>query len=89
MGFTKSDINKLNLNHLNFLILLYEDLMWFHEWNINYNNSFNLALKNGVKILCYDCKLSDEEIRINNQINYKRGRDFPGSNFNSRFRVGN
>ena len=40
--------------------------------DINYNNSFNLALKNGVKILCYDCKLSDEEIRINNQIFYEK-----------------
>ena len=40
--------------------------------DINYNNSFNLALKNGVKILCYDCKLSNEEIRINNQIFYEK-----------------
>tara|TARA_B100001996_G_C18632421_1_gene582293 strand:- start:81 stop:773 length:693 start_codon:yes stop_codon:yes gene_type:complete len=39
--------------------------------DINYNNSFNLALKNGVKILCYDCKLSNEEIKINNQIDHE------------------
>ena len=35
-----------------------------------YKIAFNKALKNGVKILCYDCKLSNEEIRLNNQINY-------------------
>ena len=40
--------------------------------DVNYKNAFNLALKNGVKILCYDCKLSDEEIRINNQIFYEQ-----------------
>ena len=40
--------------------------------DVNYQNAFNLALKNGVKILCYDCKLSDEEIRINNQIFYEK-----------------
>ena len=36
-----------------------------------YNNIFNKALKNGVKILCYDCKLTNEEIKINNQIYYE------------------
>ena len=35
-----------------------------------YKNTFDSALKNGVKIICYDCKLSNEEIRINNQIYY-------------------
>ena len=40
--------------------------------DVDYNNAFNLAVKNGVKILCYDCKLSDEEIRINNQIFYEK-----------------
>jgi len=37
-----------------------------------YKNAFDVALKNGVKILCYDCKLNDEEIRINNQIYYEK-----------------
>jgi len=37
-----------------------------------YKNAFTKALKNGVKILCYDCKLSNEEIKLNNQINYER-----------------
>tara|TARA_B100001123_G_scaffold409074_1_gene502885 strand:- start:1005 stop:1700 length:696 start_codon:yes stop_codon:yes gene_type:complete len=37
----------------------------------NYKNAFDQAIRNGVKILCYDCKLSDEEIRINNQIYYE------------------
>jgi len=32
----------------------------------------NNALKNGVKILCYDCKLNNEEIIINKQINYEK-----------------
>ena len=35
-----------------------------------YKSAFNEALKNGVKMLCYDCKLSNEEIRLNNQISY-------------------
>ena len=36
-----------------------------------YKIAYSKALKNGVKILCYDCKLNIEEIRINNQINYE------------------
>jgi len=35
-----------------------------------YKIAFDKALKNGVKILCYDCMLSNEEIKLNNQINY-------------------
>ena len=38
--------------------------------DLNYKKSFDDSLKNGVKILCYDCKLSAEEIIINNQILY-------------------
>jgi len=37
-----------------------------------YKEAFNRAIKSDVKILCYDCKLSDEEIKLNNQINYER-----------------
>ena len=37
-----------------------------------YKNTFDEALNNGVKMLCYDCKLSSEEIIINNQINYEQ-----------------
>ena len=37
-----------------------------------YKKTFNEALKNGVKMLCYDCKLSNEEIKLNNQINYEQ-----------------
>ena len=33
-----------------------------------YKFAFNEAFKSGVKILCYDCKLCDEEIKLNNQI---------------------
>ena len=36
-----------------------------------YKIAFDKALKSGVKILCYDCKLNNEEIKLNNQINYE------------------
>ena len=36
-----------------------------------YKIAFNKASKNGVKILCYDCKLNNEEIKLNKQINYE------------------
>jgi len=35
-----------------------------------YKIAFSRALKTGVKILCYDCKLNSEEIKLNKQINY-------------------
>ena len=35
-----------------------------------YRIAYEKALKSGVKVLCYDCKLSDEEIKINNQIKH-------------------
>jgi sugar fermentation stimulation protein A len=35
-----------------------------------YKKTFDQAVKNGVQILCYDCKLNNEEIKLNNQINY-------------------
>jgi len=37
-----------------------------------YKIIYDKALKNGVIILCYDCKLNTEEIVINNQINYEK-----------------
>ena len=36
-----------------------------------YKIAFDKAVKNGVKILCYDCKITDEEIKLNNRINYE------------------
>tara|TARA_B110000438_G_scaffold302414_1_gene360017 strand:+ start:1354 stop:2046 length:693 start_codon:yes stop_codon:yes gene_type:complete len=33
-----------------------------------YKIAFDEALKSGVQILCYDCKLSDEEIKLNQKI---------------------
>ena len=36
-----------------------------------YKIAYEKAQKNGVKMLCYDCKLSNEEIKINNQINHE------------------
>tara|TARA_B100000029_G_scaffold268660_1_gene264115 strand:+ start:1353 stop:2054 length:702 start_codon:yes stop_codon:yes gene_type:complete len=52
-----------------------EDCKYFKiakDIDINYKKNFDDAIKNNVKILCYDCKLSNEEIRINNQINYDK-----------------
>jgi len=37
-----------------------------------YEVAFGKALKAGVKILCYDCKLNDEEIKLSNQIYYEK-----------------
>ena len=36
--------------------------------DINYKIAFDKAIKGGVKILCYDCKINDEEVKLNNQI---------------------
>ena len=40
--------------------------------DLNYKKSFDDSLKNGVRILCYDCKLNNEEIKINNQISHEK-----------------
>ena len=37
----------------------------------HYKFAFDKAIKNNVKILCYDCKLNNEEIKLNKQINYE------------------
>jgi sugar fermentation stimulation protein A len=37
----------------------------------DYKLAFVEAIKYGVKILCFDCKLSNEEIKINKQIKYE------------------
>ena len=37
-----------------------------------YKFAFDKAVKNGVKILCYNCMLSNEEIKLNNRINYEQ-----------------
>ena len=36
--------------------------------DVNYKNAFNEAIKAGVKILCYDCKINNEEVKLNKQI---------------------
>ena len=36
-----------------------------------YSLTFDKAIKNGIKILCYDCKLSNEQIKLNKEINYE------------------
>ncbi|HIF62470.1 MAG TPA: DNA/RNA nuclease SfsA [Candidatus Pelagibacter sp.] len=37
----------------------------------DYKIAFDEAIKNNVKVLCYDCKLNNEEIKLNKQINYE------------------
>jgi len=37
----------------------------------DYKIAFDEAIKNNVKILCYDCKLNNEEIKLNKRINYE------------------
>jgi len=37
-----------------------------------YKIIFEEALRNGVKVLCYDCKLTSGEIRLNKKINYEK-----------------
>ena len=37
-----------------------------------YKIAFAKAVKSGVKVLCYDCKLNNEEIKLNKQINYEQ-----------------
>jgi sugar fermentation stimulation protein A len=34
----------------------------------NYKMAFDKAIKTGVKILCYDCKINNEEVKLNNLI---------------------
>ena len=43
-----------------------------HDIDQEYKTTFDKALKKGVKILCYDCKLTNEEIILNNRINYEK-----------------
>ena len=35
----------------------------------DYKNAFDKAINAGVKMLCYDCKISHEGVKINSQIN--------------------
>ena len=37
-----------------------------------YMSIFIEALKSNVKILCYDCKLTNKEIKLNKQIKYEQ-----------------
>ena len=36
------------------------------------DSAFKDAIKSGVKVLCYDCKLNSKEIKLNNLINYEK-----------------
>ena len=37
-----------------------------------YKIAFNNAVKKGIKILCYNCSLNDEEIKLKNEIKYEQ-----------------
>ena len=37
----------------------------------NLVNASIYARKNGINVICYDCKINNEEIIINNKINYE------------------
>ncbi len=37
-----------------------------------YKKAFINSLKNGVKVLCYDCKIATEEIKVNQKVNYEK-----------------
>ncbi len=39
-----------------------------HEYKI----AFDKALNSGVKVLCYDCKLNNKEIKLNSSVNYEQ-----------------
>ena len=48
-----------------------ESFMIARDIDQKYYQAFNEAKESGVKILCYDCKLSSKEIIINKKINYE------------------
>jgi sugar fermentation stimulation protein A len=37
----------------------------------NYSKLLTIAIKNKIKVLCYDCKFSSKGIKLNNQLNLK------------------
>ena len=39
--------------------------------DVKYKVAFDKAIKKGIKILCYDCKLNNEEIKLNREIKYE------------------
>ena len=41
-----------------------------HDIDQNYNDTLNKAIKNGVEILCYGCKLSSSEIILDKKISF-------------------
>tara|TARA_Y100000590_G_scaffold189287_1_gene215643 strand:+ start:11948 stop:12649 length:702 start_codon:yes stop_codon:yes gene_type:complete len=37
-----------------------------------YKIAFDIAIENGVSVLCYDCKINSEEIKLNKEIKYEQ-----------------
>ena len=70
-------INAKKLGYESFLLFLIqrEDCVSFKiadDIDREYKLTLDKALKNGIKILTYDCKLNNKEIIINNQICYEK-----------------
>ena len=70
-------INAKNKGYESYILYLIqrEDCNFFKiakDIDEEYKNAFDAAIKNGVKILCYDCKLNRGEIKINKQIDYEK-----------------
>ena len=73
----KELINAKKKGYISYLLYLIqrEDCKSFRiakDIDDEYRIAYEKALKSGVKVLCYDCKLSDEEIKINNQIKHDK-----------------
>ena len=69
----KELINAKNKGYESYMLYLIqrEDCESFkiaQDIDTDYKNAFDRAIKAGVKILCYDCKISHEGVKINNQI---------------------
>ena len=73
----KELINAKKKGYISYLLYLIqrEDCKSFKiakDIDEEYKITYEKAQKKGVKILCYDCKLNNEEIKINNQIYYEK-----------------
>ena len=73
----KELINAKKKGYISYLLYLIqrEDCKSFKiakDIDEEYKITYEKAQKKGVKILCYDCKLNNEEIKINNKIDHEK-----------------
>ena len=57
-----------------FYLVQREDCVYFKiakDIDEEYKIAYDEAIRSGVKILCYNCKLSNKDIKLNRQINYE------------------